>query len=124
MTVEVIAAISALCVAVIGAIAAGVVSVVKSISDGRKPTQELIDVQKEVNEIKEEVITFKESQALINKMLCGREIYHIYYQYNKEKKIPERDFESVLNIYTIYKSLEGNGTVEIMVDEIKTWERY
>ena len=42
MGVEVIAAISAAVVAGVGAVAAGVVSVVKAISDGRKPTKELI----------------------------------------------------------------------------------
>jgi len=44
MGTEVIAAISAAVVAGIGAIAAGVVSIVKAISDGRKPTKELVEV--------------------------------------------------------------------------------
>ena len=122
MGVEVIAAISAAVVAGVGAIAAGVVSIVKAISDGRKPTKELVQVQKEVKEIKKEVFQLKDSQAEMNKILCRREISSIYYTYNKEKKLPQRDFESTLNIYDVYKSMGGNGAAERMVDEIKSWE--
>lgn len=122
MGVEVIAAISAAVVAGVGAVAAGVVSVVKAISDGRKPTKELIQVQKEVKEIKKDVFQLKSFQAEMNKILCRREISSIYYTYNKEKKLPQRDFESALNIYDVYKSMGGNGAAERMVDEIKSWE--
>lgn len=122
MGVEVIAAISAAVVAGVGAVAAGVVSVVKAISDGRKPTKELIQVQKEVKEIKKDVFQLKSFQAEMNKILCRREISSIYYTYNKEKKLPQRDFESALNIYDVYKSMGGNGATERMVDEIKSWE--
>lgn len=122
MGVEVIAAISAAIVAGVGAVAAGVVSIVKAISDGRKPTKELIQVQKEVKEIKKDVFSLKNSQAEMNKILCRREISSIYYTYNKEKKLPQRDFESALNIYDVYKSMGGNGAAERMIDEIKSWE--
>lgn len=122
MGVEVIAAISAAVVAGVGAVAAGVVSVVKAISDGRKPTKELVQVQKEVKEIKKDVFQLKSFQAEMNKILCRREISSIYYTYNKEKKLPQRDFESALNIYDVYKSMGGNGATERMVDEIKSWE--
>lgn len=124
MGVEVIAAISTAIVAGVGAIAAGTVKIVKAISDGRKPTKELIQVQEEVKEIKKEVFQLKSSQAEMNKILCRREIFSIYYNYNKEKKIPERDFETALNIYTVYSSMGGNGTAEAMIKEIKGWEVY
>lgn len=124
MGTEVIAAVSAAVVAGIGAIAAGVVSIVKAISDGRKPTKELIEVQGEVKEIKEEVFQLKSSQAEMNKMLCRREIFSIYYTYNKEKKLPEREFETALNIFTVYGSMGGNGAAEAMINEIKSWEVY
>lgn len=122
MGVEVIAAISAAVVAGVGAIAAGVVSIVKAISDGRKPTKELVQVQKEVKEIRREVYQLKTSQAEMNKILCRREISSIYYNYNKEKKLPQRDFESALNIYDVYKSMGGNGATEKMISEMKNWE--
>lgn len=124
MGTEIIAAVSAAIVAGIGAVAAGVVSVVKAISDGRKPTKELVEVQGEVKEIKEEVFQLKSSQAEMNKMLCRREIFSIYYTYNKEKKLPEREFETALNIFTVYSSMGGNGAAEAMINEIKSWEVY
>lgn len=116
MSIEIISAISAAAVAIIGAIGAAVVGVVKQISDNRKPTQELI-------EVKDDIIELKKSQATINIMLCRRELTSIYHQYCKEKKITETDFETFMNIYTIYKSLGGNGIIETYLNEIKGFER-
>jgi hypothetical protein len=56
-------------------------------------------------------------------MLLRREIYNIYWTYEKNKELPERDFETALNLYTVYHSLGGNGTAEQYINEIKTWRR-
>lgn len=84
-------------------------------------------LHKEIKEVKEEVIQVKENCASTDTMLLRREIYNIYWNYfdpNKEViEIPEREFETVLNLYTVYHSLGGNGAAEQYVNEIKKWRR-
>lgn len=85
------------------------------------------ELHKEIQEVKKEVIQIKENCASTDTMLLRREITNIYLTYfnpNKEViEIPEREFESALNLYTIYKSLGGNGIAEQYINEIKTWRR-
>ena len=85
------------------------------------------ELHKEIKEVKQEVIQVKENCASTDTMLLRREITNIYLTYfnpNKEViEIPERDFESALNLYTVYKSLGGNGLAEQYINEIKTWRR-
>lgn len=85
------------------------------------------ELHKEIKEVKQEVIQVKENCASTDTMLLRREITNIYLTYfnpNKEViEIPERDFESALNLYTVYKSLGGNGMAEQYINEIKTWRR-
>lgn len=85
------------------------------------------ELRKEIQEVKKEVIQVKENCASTDTMLLRREITNIYLTYfNPQKEIieiPERDFESALNLYTVYKSLGGNGLAEQYINEIKTWRR-
>lgn len=85
------------------------------------------ELHKEIQEVKREVIQVKENCASTDTMLLRREITNIYLTYfnpNKEEnEIPEREFESALNLYTVYKSLGGNGMAEQYINEIKTWRR-
>lgn len=85
------------------------------------------ELHKEIQEVKQEVIQVKENCASTDTMLLRREITNIYLTYfnpNKEViEIPEREFESALNLYTVYKSLGGNGMAEQYINEIKTWRR-
>ena len=85
------------------------------------------ELHKEIQEVKKEVIQVKENCASTDTMLLRREIYNIYWTYfnsNKEViEIPEREFETVLNLYTVYKSLGGNGCAAQYVEEIKKWKR-
>lgn len=85
------------------------------------------ELHKEIQEVKKEVIQVKENCASTDTMLLRREITNIYLTYfnpNKEAiEIPEREFESALNLYTVYKSLGGNGMAEQYINEIKTWRR-
>ncbi len=85
------------------------------------------ELHKEIQEVKKEVIQVKENCASTDTMLLRREITNIYLTYfnpNKEViEIPEREFESALNLYTVYKSLGGNGMAEQYINEIKTWRR-
>lgn len=84
-------------------------------------------LHKEIKEVKREVNIVKTNCAATDTMLLRREITNIYLTYfNPQKEvneIPEREFESALNLYTVYKSLGGNGLAEQYVNEIKTWKR-
>lgn len=85
-------------------------------------------LHEEVEGIKNEVVEVKENCRNTDIMLLRREIYNIYIKYfnpqKTENEIPERDFESALNLYDVYKSLGGNGMAEQMINEIKTWKRF
>lgn len=85
-------------------------------------------LHEEVEGIKNEVVEVKENCRNTDIMLLRREIYNIYIKYfnpqRTENEIPERDFESALNLYDVYKSLGGNGMAEQMINEIKTWKRF
>ena len=84
-------------------------------------------LHEEIEGIKQEVVEVKENCRNTDIMLLRREIYNIYIKYFNPQlvnsRIPERDFESALNLYDVYKSLGGNGMAEQMINEIKTWER-
>ena len=95
--------------ALVGAIAAGIVLVLAKIGE---VIVNVIKAKKEPD------------QAQTNKMLLKREICSIYWQFEHEKRIPEREFESAFNIYTVYRDLGGNGLAQEYINEIKTWERY
>ena len=85
-------------------------------------------LHEEVEGIKQEVVEVKENCRNTDIMLLRREIYNIYIKYfnpqRTENEIPEREFESALNLYDVYKSLGGNGMAEQMINEIKTWKRF
>lgn len=102
----------------------GFTSLSKDVDYVRKGMDQL---HKEIKEVKREVNVVKTNCAATDAMLLRREITNIYLTYfnpNKEvNEIPEREFESALNLYTVYKSLGGNGLAEQYVNEIKTWKR-
>lgn len=81
-------------------------------------------LHKEIKDVKKEVVKVKENCASTDILLLRREIYNVYWNYKKEESLPERDFETALNLYTVYHSLGGNGTAEQYINEIKTWRRY
>lgn len=87
----------------------------------------LNNLHEEVEGIKREVVEVKENCRNSDVLLLRREITNIYIKYfNPHREvceIPERDFESALNLYDVYKSLGGNGMAEQMINEIKTWKR-
>lgn len=84
----------------------------------------MTSLHREIKELKGEVVQVKENCAATDIMLLRREIYNIYFNYEKEKKLPEREFETALNLYTVYHSLGGNGSAEQYINEIKGWVRY
>lgn len=125
--------------AIVGAVAAGIVLVlakggeviVNIIKAKKEPDQtELAKLEHNkktetaLEQISTDLVTFTANQAQTNRLLLKREICSIYWQFEKEKRIPEREFESAFNIYSVYKDLGGNGLAQEYINEIKTWERY
>lgn len=86
-------------------------------------SQNLIEIKSIVQELKEGIEENKEQQEEVNRMLLRRAFLDIYFRYEKSKKIPEDQFESALDIYTVYKNQGGNGYIETLKDELKNWER-
>lgn len=80
-------------------------------------------LHKEIKDVKDELSIVKKTSSETSIMLLAREITSIYASYCAKKEIPERDFESTLNLFDVYTSLGGNGLIKIYVDEIKTWKR-
>ena len=116
MNPEQIAALSALLVAVIGALFAGANNILKQTLNKRNSTPEL-------NELKNEVENHWQIQKEIDLMLCRRELMLIYFENKKEKSINEKELETFLNIYTIYKSLGGNGLITELKEEVLQWNK-
>ena len=81
------------------------------------------ELHKEIKEIKQEVGIVKRTNTDTNIMLLAREICSIYASYSATREIPEREFESTLNLFDVYTSLGGNGLIKTYVEEIKTWRR-
>lgn len=84
-------------------------------------------LHEEVEGIKNEVVQVKENCKSTDILLLRREITNIYLKYfnpqRMDNTIPEREFESALNLYDVYKSLGGNGMTEQMIEEIKKMKR-
>lgn len=83
----------------------------------------MTQLHKEIKDVKAEVVKVKKNCASTDALLLRREIYNIYWSYENEKTIPEREFETALNLYTVYHSLGCNGTAEHYIEEIKQWKR-
>lgn len=82
------------------------------------------ELNERIDGTKEDVIQLTKTQAEFNKMYLRHAILRVYFSYDKEKKIPESQYESVLGLYDVYNSLGGNGFVHEKIEELKKWERY
>ena len=80
-------------------------------------------LHKEIKEIKSDVNELKENCSSTDRMLLAREITSIYADWVGTKEIPQREYESALNLYDVYSSIGGNGYISSIVSEIKTWKR-
>lgn len=141
MGVELVAAIGAAIGVVCGALGTLIVNVVKAKKEktgdlelqythsenlvklATGQSQDLIEIKNMVQGLKEGIEENKEQQEEVNRMLLRRAFLDIYFRYEKSKKIPEDQFESALDIYTVYKNQGGNGYIETLKDELKSWER-
>lgn len=141
MGVELVAAIGAAIGVVFGALGTLVVNVVKAkksktedlelqynhsenlVKLATGQSQDLIEIKNMVQGLKEGIEENREQQEEVNRMLLRRAFLDIYFRYEKSKKIPEDQFESALDIYTVYKNQGGNGYIETLKDELRNWER-
>lgn len=101
---------------------AGLIKIINAIKK-REATPETLQLMKDIGELKEEFVTLSYRQAEFNKTLCRRDIIYFYECNKKNKTISLSDFERVMDMYTIYKSMGGNGTTEALVEEMKGWEK-
>lgn len=141
MGVELVAAIGAAIGVVCGALGTLIVNIVKAkktktedlelqynhsenlVKLAAGQSQDLIEIKNMVQGLKEGIEENKEQQEEVNRMLLRRAFLDIYFRYEKSKEIPEDQFESALDIYTVYKNQNGNGYIETLKDELKNWKR-
>lgn len=86
--------------------------------------QNLNEIKEDLFKLKNDVFELTKTQVEFNKMYLRHAILRVYFSYDKEKRIPESQFESVLGLYDVYTSLGGNGFVHEKIEELKKWERY
>ena len=86
-------------------------------------SQEIGEVKNLVQSIQERVVELTESQASFNRMYLRHSILRVYFSYEQEKEIPMAEWESVLGLYDVYTSLNGNGFVHEKIDEMKSWKK-
>lgn len=80
-------------------------------------------IRKAMDNVGSEIIKLSDNTRRNDIMMLRHSILLIYFTYNKDKKIPEPQYESVLGLYDVYHSLGGNSFITDIVEEIKKWER-
>lgn len=83
----------------------------------------LDEVHTDIKSLAGGIVKLNENMASTDKMLLRNAILTIYFAYEKEKVIPEAQYESVLGLYDVYTSLGGNGFVHEKVEEMRSWRR-
>ena len=141
MSVELVAAIGTAIGVALGALGTVIVNVIKAkktktedkelefnhtenlvkLASGQ--SQEIGEVKNLVQSIQERVVELTESQASFNRMYLRHSILRVYFSYEQEKEIPMAEWESVLGLYDVYTSLNGNGFVHEKIDEMKSWKK-
>lgn len=86
-------------------------------------SQEIGEIKNMVSAVKESVVELTESQISFNRMYLRHSILRVYFSYEKEKELPMAEWESVLGLYDVYVSLNGNGFVHEKVDEMRNWKK-
>lgn len=50
------------------------------------------------------------------------DMLHTYYKHKDDGKIRQYELENFILMYKAYKSLKGNSFIDIIYNEVKTWE--
>lgn len=128
--------------AIIGASAAGLVALIGALfkrNQNKKDQYEHIEklveltqglknfdfdaLRRGLDAVHKEVVDLSQATKSNDLMMLRHSILLIYFTYNKEKEIPEAQYESMLGLYDVYTSLGGNSFVSDKVNEIKSWKR-
>lgn len=86
-------------------------------------SQDIGEVKDMVSQVKESVVELTESQASFNRMYLRHSILRVYFSYEQEKEMPIAEWESVLGLYDVYTSLNGNGFIHEKIDEMRNWKK-
>lgn len=95
MTPAVLTAAGAALVAVIGAIGKAIVDIIKAKN---------------------------QTDAEFKKAIIRAEIVNYYYDNKEQGTINAYEYQVIMNLYDIYKSLGGNSFIKEIIDEVKTWQ--
>lgn len=98
--------------------------------DQYEHVEKLIEISSGQNEIKQDikslaaaVVELDQNQRSTDVMLLRNAFLTIYFAYEKEKVIPETQYESACGIYDVYHQLGGNSFTTEKMQEMKTWRR-
>lgn len=98
--------------------------------DQYEHVEKLIEISSGQNEIKQDikslaaaVVELDQNQRQTDIMLLRNAFLTIYFAYEKEKVIPETQYESACGIYDVYHQLGGNSFTTEKMQEMKTWRR-
>ena len=114
----------------IGAIIAALYKRNQNKKDQYEHEERLIEISSGQNEIKQDIKSLAEAVVKIDQnqrstdiMLLRNAFLTIYFAYEKEKVIPETQYESACGIYDVYHQLGGNSFTTEKMEEMKTWKR-
>lgn len=106
------------------------IELTSKLSDSNKILQDFTSLSRDFDYIRKamdnmgsEIVKLSDNTRRNDIMMLRHSILLIYFTYNKDKKIPEPQYESVLGLYDVYHSLGGNSFITDIVEEIKKWER-
>lgn len=63
-----------------------------------------------------------QTDAEFKKAIIRAEIVNYYYDNKEQRQINAYEYQVIMNLYDIYKSLGGNSFIKEIIDEIKTWQ--
>lgn len=85
--------------------------------------QDMGEIKNSLSSIRTDLNQLSQYEEEFNRKYLRHSILRVYYSYNKEKTIPEPEWESVLGLYDTYIMLNGNGFVHDKVEEMKSWKK-
>lgn len=95
----------------------------KILNDFRSLSRDLDKTNKGLELLHVQIENLSKNTIQNDLMMLRNSILTIYFTYEKEKEIPEAQYESMLGMFDVYTSLGGNSFVHDIVDEMRTWKR-
>lgn len=63
-----------------------------------------------------------QTDAEFKKAIIRAEIVNYYYDNKEQREINAYEYQVIMNLYDIYKSLGGNSFIADIIDEVKLWK--